>query len=498
MFSSDRSAQRCVLALLAIATLLRAWLAHVYPVLQAEAYYWTWGRDLAWGFHDHPPAIALLTAVGGVLGVSGSLGLRLGVVALGTLGGWWVFRLYAELLGVRRGATVAVVAILAPFWMPFGVVATPDGPLLVFWAGALGAFWVAWQRGGVWRWIVVGVLTGCACLSKYNGFQLPLVFLVTLLTTSTGRAALRTRGPWMGAVVAALLVTPNLLWNLDGGGSTVSTPFAGGVQLEAAARHLGELALLPLFWLGPVLGVLLLGTVKVVRRPCSDVERLLVVATWVPLGIFASVACVTQVHAHWITTVFVTGLPLALAATSKRLSRRACLGAGVCVLVTAVLLGVPAWVVAPIDEQAGVVPEVPEVLERLALEASGWPQLEARLREELAQRDDDVFLTAFNYHIVAEVEWLLDDETHGLPLRRRHLHQYRLSRDVDEYLGRDALFIDKERGNTTDVRLSRAFERITWLAPVVLTTEDGRTLDRFVIASCEGFLGILGSDASGR
>ena len=50
-------------------TLLRVLLAAVVPLSPQEAYYWSWSRDLAWSYFDHPPlasyGIRLTTAIFG-------------------------------------------------------------------------------------------------------------------------------------------------------------------------------------------------------------------------------------------------------------------------------------------------------------------------------------------------------------------------------------------------------------------------------------------------
>ena len=43
-------------------------------LLEDEAYYWVWSRELAWGYFDHPPMVALWAAIGSTL-FSGELGI---------------------------------------------------------------------------------------------------------------------------------------------------------------------------------------------------------------------------------------------------------------------------------------------------------------------------------------------------------------------------------------------------------------------------------------
>lgn len=46
------------------ATIVRLVLGAVVPLFPDEAYYWEWSRNLAAGYFDHPPVIALLVRMG--------------------------------------------------------------------------------------------------------------------------------------------------------------------------------------------------------------------------------------------------------------------------------------------------------------------------------------------------------------------------------------------------------------------------------------------------
>ncbi|MBC7674277.1 MAG: glycosyl transferase, partial [Polaromonas sp.] len=59
---------RDALVVTAVATMLRLLLAAWLPLFPDETYYWEWSRHLAAGYYDHPPAIAVLVAMGARLG----------------------------------------------------------------------------------------------------------------------------------------------------------------------------------------------------------------------------------------------------------------------------------------------------------------------------------------------------------------------------------------------------------------------------------------------
>ena len=44
-------------------------------LLEDEAYYWVWSKNLAWGYFDHPPMVALFIWLGGLI-FDGELGVR--------------------------------------------------------------------------------------------------------------------------------------------------------------------------------------------------------------------------------------------------------------------------------------------------------------------------------------------------------------------------------------------------------------------------------------
>lgn len=182
--------------LLALVTTIRLVYADFLGLAEDEAYYWVWGQRLAWGYFDHPPAIAGVIRAGTTLLGDTELGVRFFGILLG-----------AASVGLAAAATThrtltALALISLPLFFLGGILATPDVPLIFAWA--LG-MWAALRE----QWALVGVACGLAMLSKYTG-----VLLLPLIVLADPRT-LRTPGPWIAAAIAFVIYSPNAWWNLQ-------------------------------------------------------------------------------------------------------------------------------------------------------------------------------------------------------------------------------------------------------------------------------------------
>src|SRR4030095_7415746 len=132
-------ARRRALELTVVAgALLGLWLALLSPVLPQEAYYWTYAKHLDLSYFDHPPMVAWLIAAGTAAFGDGRLGLRAGTLAC-AVGTTLVGLALLRRLGGQRWARIAwaVLAFGIPLFAMGHFHASPDSPLVFFWAAAL-------------------------------------------------------------------------------------------------------------------------------------------------------------------------------------------------------------------------------------------------------------------------------------------------------------------------------------------------------------------------
>ena len=175
------------------------------PLDADEAYYWMYAGQLDWGYFDHPPAVAVLIALGRDW-LPGTLGLRFGHVLAGTVTLAATFALLEP--GKRKWAVLAAALLLAqPMLNVYGFIATPDGPLLLFTA----LYLLAYRRflrtpdlvsGGVWGLTMAGLL-----YSKYHG-----VVLILFSVLPNFGWLIRRPGAWVAVLGGAALYLPHLYW----------------------------------------------------------------------------------------------------------------------------------------------------------------------------------------------------------------------------------------------------------------------------------------------
>ncbi|MFZ5440990.1 MAG: ArnT family glycosyltransferase [Myxococcota bacterium] len=248
----------------------RLMLALATDIYSDEAYYWTWSKHLQLSYFDHPALIAWSIA---------ALGVRTGAALWGvaTLAG--VFRLTRSLGGDRSAAWWATALFAStPAANLLASFATPDAPLLAFWAWALVA--IVEQRAAL-----VGVLWGLAMLSKYNGILLGLPVLMGFWRT-----------PWrlVGAGLLAFVVTsPTLIWNALNDWEGFRFQFAHGLGGGGGWNTFGEFLAGQLGMAGPVLLALVVVWLTRSGNP------MLKVATLLPLVFFGYASFKARGEANW-------------------------------------------------------------------------------------------------------------------------------------------------------------------------------------------------------
>lgn len=213
---------------------LAAWYlcaAYLLPMTQDEAYYLQWGRNLAPGYFDHPPGVALLSWFSSRLPWSEELNFRFATVSLSLMGAWLLGRLYRQLFpdSLRTVAAATLLGLGNLAALVCGFLTTPDAVLFFAWILALHEACAALQKQP-WRWLTAGAATGLGLLGKFTMLLIGPVFLWALL--AEGGQSLRRPWPWLGGVVALLIFLPNLLWNHSHGWITWKFQLRHGFALE--------------------------------------------------------------------------------------------------------------------------------------------------------------------------------------------------------------------------------------------------------------------------
>lgn len=204
-------------AIAAFGLLLVPGLVGPYGPYIDELYFVSCAERLDWGYVDHPPLAPLLLRIARALLGDGLLALRLPVAMAGAVlvlaSARLARRLGAGALG--QGLTCAATVSAPVFQVGFGYFSMNAFEVLLW--GAL--LWVLVEielREAPRLWLLFGGLAGLALLNKHTVVLLALALGVGLLATAA-RRHLKDRRLWLGVGLAALLVAPNVFWQVEHG-----------------------------------------------------------------------------------------------------------------------------------------------------------------------------------------------------------------------------------------------------------------------------------------
>lgn len=215
------SADRTALAVIAAFSVFRLILAVVVGLGVDETYTVSVAHDLELSYYDHPPLQYWITHF--VLPWLGDgRAVRLPFIALFAATSWLIYRLTQVLFG-GRAALAAVLALNASAFFTYaaGTFVLPDGPLLFALSGAALALARALYPAAGTRarpiaaWLKAGTWLGVAALAKYQAVLFGLGALLFLASVPSRRRLLASPAPWLAALLALVVASPVLVWNME-------------------------------------------------------------------------------------------------------------------------------------------------------------------------------------------------------------------------------------------------------------------------------------------
>jgi 4-amino-4-deoxy-L-arabinose transferase-like glycosyltransferase len=307
--------------ILAAITLARVFYLTLHPfnLHPDEAQYWVWAQDLAFGYYSKPPMVAWLIAATTALCGNGEACVRLSAPLIHLAAALVVYGIGRRLFNARVGFWAALVYATLPGVSFSAVVLSTDAPLLFFWALGLYAFVRALQHNS-WRWwLLLGIAVGFGLLSKYAMvFFVASAVIYLIIERRTVKATLPGFGPRLAAAfaVAALIYSPNLLWNAANGFVSYAhtednvnlsgTLFRFDSLLEFIGAQFGVF--------GPLLFAALILILVRWRGWIRDRRMLLLVCFTLPtLALMIGQAFLSRANANWAAPVYVAGSVLVTA-----------------------------------------------------------------------------------------------------------------------------------------------------------------------------------------
>ncbi len=273
-----------------------------------EAQYWAWAKTPEFGYFSKPPLLAWL--IGGFTSVCGDseFCVRLMSPVLHSATALIVFFLTRQLIDARTAFWAAAAYATLPAVTLSATLVSTDVPLLLFWALALYAF-VRFEATLSVGWaIALGVAIGLGMLAKYAMIYFVIcTFIYCLFDRKRLPHLLGDWRLWLAFGVAALVLAPNILWNVANDFATAghtgeNIGWDGGLH---PARMLEFLAS-QFAVMGPILFALFLA--GIVRLPLEGMTRqqYLLLCYSVPvLALITLQALMSKAYANWAALTYV-------------------------------------------------------------------------------------------------------------------------------------------------------------------------------------------------
>jgi len=219
--------------LAALALLAHLYASGGYDYFRDELYFIVCGEHLDWGYVDQPPLVPLIAMIMHRLFASSLVMLRL-APALAHAGTVLLAAETARALAGRSWAQgmAALATLMAGVLLGIGTILTTNALDPPAWLGT-GYILIRIVRGGDRRWwLALGVLAGVALLAKYQIAFWLLALGLGLLATPARRVLARPE-PYVGAMLAGVIVLPNIVWQAVHG-----WPFLEIARNAAASKNL--------------------------------------------------------------------------------------------------------------------------------------------------------------------------------------------------------------------------------------------------------------------
>ncbi len=170
-----------------------------------EAYYWYYAQNMAWGYFDHPPMVALLIKISSFF-FNGELGVRFMscVLSVGTI-------LFLWLLIDNPKKKENVIHFFILIWSmtllnAYGFLTLPDTPFLFFTAAFLYTYKYFIASPSIRLSIALGLLMSALMYSKYHAV------LVIIFVLFSNLKLLFNKYAWLAVIIALISYAPHLVW----------------------------------------------------------------------------------------------------------------------------------------------------------------------------------------------------------------------------------------------------------------------------------------------
>lgn len=483
-----------VIAVLVIAamTLLRIVYASVLELRTDEAYYWTWSKEGALSFLDHPPMIAWFVRFGTAIFGDTVLGVRFGGIVAMLVTQLLLADIVHRLTKDARAVMFAVLMMEASLY--YGLLMAKVAPDVAMIPFAVAMMWslvrLAQSGDGRW-WLAAGLFAGLSMLSKFTAIMFAPAVAAFLLVPDWRWRWLRSPYPYLAVLVAIAVFSPVLMWNAQH--DWASFRFQGvratanyGISLRTIGDYIGlQFGLVGFVMLPVVLSGLVMTAWRGVRTR-EPAAVLLSTAVLVPFVYFLFKSLTLRVGDTWPMFMWPVGFAAAAVnlvmlsreGWSARLLRsslfwvRTAIVSGIAFVVIVFLY----YVAAPFNLLGKIDP--------IGAEA-GYEQVAARAQAALDETGA-TWIATTDYRTYAMMRWLFRGRVPVIEINERGRFQEFADPGMDRIRGHAGIYVGREPDNRSSLIWENIPARREQLGQVERRWR-GVLADSYVIEKLEGW-----------
>ena len=274
-----------------------------------EAQYWLWSQNPSAGYFTKPPMIAWIIGLGTAVAGSAEYGVRIMAPLLHGVTALVLWQLAARLYHPMAGRIAALGWMTLPAVGLGSFIISTDTPLLLFTSTMLLVLApLAHGRSPGWSgFLLAGIMLGLGFLSKYAAIFSLIGIVIFWAVQPRDKTSLRLRDIAVIIIAALIVVSPNLIWNLHHGFSTIThlgdnanldqSRLAFGFSLMLSSLASGVSFLFAQF--GVIGPVVMLGFLLAVNTKGGIRHRFLLGFLLPPLVLITAQAMISEANANW-------------------------------------------------------------------------------------------------------------------------------------------------------------------------------------------------------
>jgi 4-amino-4-deoxy-L-arabinose transferase-like glycosyltransferase len=279
-----------------------------------EAYYFLWSKRLGWSYYDHPPMIAYLIALSNLIFSNMEVAVKIIPNLLFSGTSVYIFLLGRELFDKKTAFYSVVLINFLPVFVWNSIYASPDIAMIFFLSGASYYFYLATKRENIKHWLLAGIFTGAALLSKYLAVLIYPSFFCYLLL-SENRKCFRRIIVYLSFLLSILIFLPVILWNYSNGWISFKYQFGRGFEegvfpnWQTFGDFWGSQAMI----INPILFIIfiLIAVYLILKwKKCLSEEKYLWFLSAVPFFFFLIVSLQKRVKVNWPAYIYLPGILL--------------------------------------------------------------------------------------------------------------------------------------------------------------------------------------------